>query len=171
MTCWLDHGFTSCRPPWILEWHYRRWYFQTVCSSLHSFGQGPLLSFEAYEDYVTDVKWHPLHPSIFAASDAQGHLDVWDLQGDLDSYLYREESLWDSAINKISWAQEGKLLLSGDCKGHVAVYEVTSSEIKEGGGADAGGRFQERLTSLVPSGDSKKSNSAFAPLVSLTGNG
>ena len=27
--------------------------------------QSPIMSLEHFEDYVTDVKWHPTHPAVF----------------------------------------------------------------------------------------------------------
>ncbi len=44
----------------------------------------PLYSFEDNADYVYDVMWSPVHPSLFAAVDGMGRLDLWNLNNDTE---------------------------------------------------------------------------------------
>lgn len=44
----------------------------------------PLLSFEEADDYVFDVKWHPLHPAVFGTVDGAGKFDLWNLNADTE---------------------------------------------------------------------------------------
>jgi WD40 repeat protein len=48
----------------------------------------PLYSFEDSGDYVSDVRWSPVHPALFASVDASGRLDLWNLNRDTE-VLYR----------------------------------------------------------------------------------
>lgn len=43
-----------------------------------------LYSFEDSGDYVVDVRWSPTHPALFAAADAAGRLDLWNLNRDTE---------------------------------------------------------------------------------------
>lgn len=44
----------------------------------------PLLSFEEADDYVFDVKWHPLHPAVFGTVDGAGKFDLFNLNTDTE---------------------------------------------------------------------------------------
>lgn len=46
--------------------------------------QTPLHSFEAADDYVFDVKWHPHHPAIFGSVDGTGKFDIWNINKDVE---------------------------------------------------------------------------------------
>jgi dynein intermediate chain len=41
-----------------------------------------LKTFDYAEDYIYDVQWNPIHPTLFASSDGEGTLDFWDLSAD-----------------------------------------------------------------------------------------
>lgn len=43
-----------------------------------------LYSFEDNGDYVYDVSWSPIHPTLFAAVDGMGRLDLWNLNNDTE---------------------------------------------------------------------------------------
>jgi dynein intermediate chain len=47
-------------------------------------GQQALHSFEAADDYVFDVKWHPHHPALFGTVDGSGKFDLWNLNQDTE---------------------------------------------------------------------------------------
>lgn len=93
----------------------------------------PLLSFEAFEEYVYDVKWSPTHPSVFAACDGDGHLDLWNLNSSLEEPHLRKTN--SHAINKLTWAPNGTRLAAGDSSGKVHVYGI-SSDLSESRGED-----------------------------------
>lgn len=44
----------------------------------------PLYSFEDSGDYVVEARWSPVHPALFAAADAGGRLDLWNLNRDTE---------------------------------------------------------------------------------------
>jgi WD40 repeat protein len=39
----------------------------------------PLMTFESAREYVLDVQWSPVHPSLFAAGDALGFIHLWNI--------------------------------------------------------------------------------------------
>ncbi len=51
--------------------------------------QSPILNLSHYEDYVTDVKWHPSHPAVFSTIDAGGTIELWNLNEDMESAVVR----------------------------------------------------------------------------------
>lgn len=44
----------------------------------------PLYSYEEADDYVYDVKWHPVHPAVFGSVDGSGRFDLWNLNADAE---------------------------------------------------------------------------------------
>jgi dynein intermediate chain len=83
----------------------------------------PLVSFESFEEYVYDVKWSPTHPSVFAAADGDGHLDIWNLNSSLEEPLLRKT--YPQPANKLTWAPNGTRLAAGDSSGHVRIYALS----------------------------------------------
>jgi len=49
----------------------------------------PLFTFESSQEYVYDVQWSPSHPAVFASVDAEGYVDVWDINRDKDAPIIR----------------------------------------------------------------------------------
>lgn len=43
-----------------------------------------LYTFESAKDYVYDVQWSPIHPSLFVSGDGTGFVDFWDLNKDTE---------------------------------------------------------------------------------------
>ena len=41
-----------------------------------------LKTFDYAEDYIYDVQWNPIHPTLFASGDGEGTIDFWDLSAD-----------------------------------------------------------------------------------------
>lgn len=76
------------------------------------------------ETEIYDVKWSPTHPSVFATADGQGHIDLWDISKETESFRYRKEDPNKRAINKIRWTRDGKKLLSGNSMGVVKLWSV-----------------------------------------------
>ena len=50
----------------------------------------PLLTFESSQEYVYDVQWSPSHPSVFASVDADGFVDIWDINKDREAPQVRK---------------------------------------------------------------------------------
>jgi len=86
-------------------------------------GKYPLASFESSQDYVLDVKWSPTHPSVFASCDADGYLDLWDIDADVENPVirYKKDS---NILHRLAWSHDGKRIAVGGGNGIVNVYEV-----------------------------------------------
>ena len=50
----------------------------------------PLMTFESGQEYVYDVQWSPVHPSVFASCDADGFVDVWNINGNVEVPVVRK---------------------------------------------------------------------------------
>mgnify|MGYP000414926861 CR=1 FL=1 len=85
----------------------------------------PLMSFEAYEEYIFDVKWSPKHPGLFAAIDGAGNLDVWNINKDLENPDIRYNA-GERILNKVAWGSEGKQIATGNSRGEVQIYTLDS---------------------------------------------
>uniref|UniRef100_A0A671R1A6 Dynein cytoplasmic 1 intermediate chain 1 n=1 Tax=Sinocyclocheilus anshuiensis TaxID=1608454 RepID=A0A671R1A6_9TELE len=84
----------------------------------------PLYSFEDNADYVYDVMWSTVHPSLFAAVDGMGRLDLWNLNNDTEVPTASVTIEGAPALNCIRWASGGKEVAVGDSEGHVWIYDV-----------------------------------------------
>jgi WD40 repeat protein len=87
--------------------------------------------FREMQDYVYDVAWSPVHPSVFAAADGSGRITVFDLNFDFESPkgsisipLQAGET---GAVTSLSFSPDGRTIAAGDYRGNVYVYEVNRS--------------------------------------------
>ena len=76
------------------------------------------------ESEIYDIKWSPVHPSVFATSDGKGNIDMWDLSKRTDTYCYRKTAEKEEAVNCIRWSNDGKKLLTGNSAGVVKLWNV-----------------------------------------------
>lgn len=90
--------------------------------------RNPLLSFENYEDYVYDVKWSPTNPGLFAVSDGDGNLDMWNLTTSVERPELRE-TVARCAVNKVAWSSKGVRLAAGTSKGLISVYQLDAPHV------------------------------------------
>ncbi|XP_026489142.1 cytoplasmic dynein 1 intermediate chain isoform X18 [Vanessa tameamea] len=86
-----------------------------------------LYSFEDSGDYVADVRWSPAHPALFAAVDAGGRLDLWNLNRDTEVPIASVTSEGGAAFNRVSWSPSGQHVTAGDDAGKIWVYELAES--------------------------------------------
>mmetsp|Transcript_61706 Transcript_61706/g.198835 ORF Transcript_61706/g.198835 Transcript_61706/m.198835 type:complete len:668 (-) Transcript_61706:204-2207(-) len=133
--------------------------------------QSPVLSLDAFEDYVYDVGWHPAHPAVFSSVDGEGHVDLWNLNANLESPVVRCEhpSQRKLALNHCHWSIDGRKLVTGDSEGTISVYTVDRT-VAQPRNEDFQ-LFQERVRQLQPivSRGSRESgayglDARFAPL-------
>lgn len=83
-----------------------------------------LRTFEASEDYVYDVKWHPSNPSLFATVNNEGYLDLFDLTRDLELPIAHERAA-RSALNKCTWNSDGSAIVAGDSLGNLSLHMLS----------------------------------------------
>lgn len=84
-----------------------------------------LLSFEESSDYVLDVRWHPIHPSVFSLVDAAGSLQVYSLLYDLER-PFATSMLSSEGLNKVAFdkGREGKFVAAGGVDGKTYVMDI-----------------------------------------------
>lgn len=112
--------------------------------------QSPVLSIDMFEDYIYDVRWHPVHPAVFSTVDGEGHVDLWNLNRDLESPVVRCENPNQKklALNRCHWSLDGKRLTTGDSDGALSVYSLDRS-LAQPRNEDFQ-QFQERARSFQP---------------------
>eukprot|EP00927_Polykrikos_kofoidii_P037870 TRINITY_DN32076_c0_g1_i1.p1 TRINITY_DN32076_c0_g1~~TRINITY_DN32076_c0_g1_i1.p1 ORF type:complete len:664 (+),score=128.67 TRINITY_DN32076_c0_g1_i1:65-1993(+) len=111
--------------------------------------QWPVLSLDSFEDYVYDARWHPTHPAIFASVDGEGHVDLWDLNRNLETPVERcEVPGKKNALNRCHWSCDGKKVIAGDHEGLLSVFSV-SGAVHNPRKEDFE-KFQQRLQQLQP---------------------
>mmetsp|Transcript_71559 Transcript_71559/g.226099 ORF Transcript_71559/g.226099 Transcript_71559/m.226099 type:complete len:667 (-) Transcript_71559:87-2087(-) len=112
--------------------------------------QSPILSLDSFEDYVYDARWHPTHPAVFATVDGEGHVDLWNLNANLESSVVRCENPNQRklALNHCHWSIDGRKLATGDSEGTLSVYAVDRS-VAQPRNEDFS-VFQDRIRQLQP---------------------
>ncbi|XP_025424300.1 cytoplasmic dynein 1 intermediate chain-like isoform X5 [Sipha flava] len=84
----------------------------------------PIHSFENNNDYVSSVAWSPVHPSVFAAVDVTGRLDLWNLNNNTESPTASTVLDNSPLLKSLMWSQNGTHLSVGDEYGKISVFEV-----------------------------------------------
>jgi dynein intermediate chain len=85
----------------------------------------PILTLEEANDYVYDVAWHTLHPSLFAQVDGGGRFDLFNLNVDVERPIVSIQVGNSRALNKLRWdKKDGKRVAMGGAEGKVYVYDI-----------------------------------------------
>jgi len=90
----------------------------------------PIHSFENNNDYVSSVAWSPVHPSVFAAIDVTGRLDLWNLNNNTESPTASTVLDNSPLLKSLMWSQNGTHLSVGDEYGKISVFQVGEVCIK-----------------------------------------
>ncbi|XP_026738388.1 cytoplasmic dynein 1 intermediate chain isoform X8 [Trichoplusia ni] len=107
----LSHLYLTCS----MDWSVKLW-SQKENKALYSF--------EDSGDYVVDVRWSPTHPALFAAADAAGKIDLWNLNRDTEVPVASIQAEGGVAFNRLSWTPSGTHITAGDDAGKIWVYEL-----------------------------------------------
>ena len=82
----------------------------------------PIFTFESAQEYVYDVQWSPTHPSVFASCDAEGYVDIWNINNNVETPVVRKQiSESRNPLNCLRWSKDGRRLAVGDSQGYVTV--------------------------------------------------
>lgn len=60
----------------------------------------PLHIFDDYCEYVYDARWSPVHPAVFAAVDGAGHVDIWNINQDVEVSVVSGFFIWSRSKNE-----------------------------------------------------------------------
>ncbi|KAJ2708990.1 hypothetical protein H4R19_004474 [Coemansia spiralis] len=82
----------------------------------------PLHTFDAFDDYVYDARWSPIHPSLLASVDGTGRLALWNLNQYVE--LPVQTATTGRALNRLAWDRPGRRIATGGVDGSVYVYDV-----------------------------------------------
>ncbi len=82
----------------------------------------PLVTFESSQEYVYDARWSPTHPGIFSSCDAEGYVDIWNINGNRETPLARKQVTEGGIpLNSLRWSNDGRRMVVGDSQGHVTL--------------------------------------------------
>ena len=82
----------------------------------------PLMTFESAQEYVYDARWSPTHPSVFASCDAEGFVDIWNINQNTEVPIVRKPvTERNSPLNCLRWSQDGRRIAVGDSQGYVTI--------------------------------------------------
>ena len=88
-----------------------------------SYSDIPLMSFVSHSyDYMCDVKWSPVHPSLFATASSNGTVGFWNIASSMEEPLTGKEGIVvepseaQRGLNKLQWSADGRRIAvaSGD---------------------------------------------------------
>lgn len=124
-----------------------------------------LYTFQDSNDYVFDVKWNPVHPSIFGCVDGSGVFDLYNLNREFEvpvcetvvgatsstsmnsnmseqqqqqQQTQTQQSQQQRALNKLQFDNEGKRVGIASCDGNLWVYDVSEIVYPQGKAIDVG---------------------------------
>ena len=84
--------------------------------------QEPVQTFESAQEYVYDAQWSPTHPSVFASCDAEGFVDIWNINANREVPIVRKQiSERNSPLNCLRWSKDGRRIAVGDSQGQVTM--------------------------------------------------
>ncbi|KAJ2385609.1 hypothetical protein GGI05_004647, partial [Coemansia sp. RSA 2603] len=78
--------------------------------------------FDAFDDYVYDARWSPVHPAVFASADASGRLALWNLNADVELPAHAAHT--PRALHKLAWDRAGRRIAAGGADGLLYLYDV-----------------------------------------------
>ncbi len=84
----------------------------------------PLMTFENAQEYIYDVEWSPVHPSIFGCCDGDGFLEIWDLNRDTEGPIAAKQTMKRTALNCLKWNSDGRKIAVGDSEGFVNLWAL-----------------------------------------------
>lgn len=71
------------------------------------------------------MQWSPTHPAIFASCDAEGFVDIWNINKDREAPVARRQIFDDvRPLNSLRWSRDGRRLAIGDSTGQVSILAV-----------------------------------------------
>ena len=92
-----------------LDWTVRLW-------QPNSARMDPLFTFESAQEYVYDTQWSPTHPSVFASCDAEGYVDIWNINANTETPIVRKcvSEQRNNPLNCMRWSKDGRRIAVGD---------------------------------------------------------
>lgn len=100
-----------------MDWTVKLWCPKTRAS--------PVLTFESAQEYVYDVQWSPTHPSVFASCDAEGFVDIWNINGNVEVPVVRKQINENGGpLNCLRWSKDGRRIAVGDSQGYVTMLAI-----------------------------------------------
>lgn len=126
------HPINDCFLSSGADWTIKLWVPNPLANSFTL-----LYTFESSENYVIGVAWHPVHPGIFAAIDADSRLIIYDLtNSNCQTPLCRINTSCSTSTNSIpntsdiptciSWSLDGTRLFIGYMNGNVIMCNADS---------------------------------------------
>lgn len=118
-----------------MDWTIKLWYPK------NEFSTHAIYTFESSQEYVYDVQWSPVHPSVFASVDGDGYVDIWDINRDKESPVAHKKAFENNltanqaykdsddsrALSCLKWSRDGRKLALGDADGFVSIWNVDKS--------------------------------------------
>lgn len=112
-----------------MDWTVKLWYPKNA--DKHE----PINTFESSQEYIYDVQWSPVHPTVFAQVDGDGYLDVWDMNKDWDTPIAHKAAFeskgaggrdLDEAkeLSTLRWSRDGRRIAVGDSEGFVSIWQA-----------------------------------------------
>ncbi|GFH58420.1 hypothetical protein CTEN210_14896 [Chaetoceros tenuissimus] len=113
-----------------------------------AYSEKPLLNLLSHSyDYMSDVQWSPVHPSVFATASSNGTLGLWNLATSLDEpitglqglLLDKNDSNMDEpshGVNRIKWSRDGRRIAAA-CSDTVYVLGMSDELWKPKGNEGA----------------------------------
>ncbi|KAH8739681.1 dynein intermediate chain 2 [Cryptosporidium ryanae] len=136
ITCLDYHPINDCFLSSSADWTIKLWVPNPISNSFTL-----LHTFEASENYVIGVSWHPIHPGVFAAIDADSTLIIYNLTSTdgqtplckINTSSSQPNTNTSDIPTCISWSNDGTRLFIGYLCGNIIMCNVDSKLYKPSG--------------------------------------
>ena len=110
--------------------------------------KAPLLTFDTSSDYVLDLHWNPMLPYVFASTDADGYLDIWDLLKDREMPKVHYSVEGKRGICKMRWSPDARKIALGMTNGALSILQTDKELYQMNPSGDDCSNFDKMLQGL-----------------------
>lgn len=109
-----------------------------------AYSDAPLMSLVSHSyDYMSDVKWSPSHPSLFATASSNGTVGLWNLATSFeepvtgtDGIVVEPDAMSGRGLNKLKWSADGRRMAVASAD-RLHVLNLTEEVVRQKGDEDS----------------------------------
>jgi dynein intermediate chain len=109
-----------------------------------AYSDAPLLSLVSHSyDYMSDVKWNPSHPSLFATASSNGTVGLWNLATSFedpltgtDGIVVEPDAMSGRGLNKLKWSSDGRRMAVASAD-RLHVLSLSEEVVRQKGDEDS----------------------------------
>jgi dynein intermediate chain len=109
-----------------------------------AYSDAPLISLVSHSyDYMSDVKWSPTHPSLFATASSNGTVGLWNLATSFedpltgtDGIVVEPDAMSGRGLNKLKWSSDSRRMAVASAD-RLHVLSLSEEVVRQKGDEDS----------------------------------